>query len=211
MDILVGSLEFIGASNYRGQNWCEELLKRDRHYHNLDHIRNMMSALTLVSHKDVVVFEDNIPEIVAAIWLHDIVYDPRANDNEERSAKQARKDLKGLNLNIPLVEEIILATKNHARHPNPTIEFFTDLDLFILGSDRITYHQYMINIRKEYDFVPTDRYNEARIKILQRFKQDTIFKTPGFLQYEERAHSNLLYEMNILSPATVEPLIEDRT
>src|SRR5262245_48769827 len=63
----------------------EELLRRWsepwRHYHTLGHLRFCLGELDAASAAPT-----DRPLLEAAIWLHDAIYDPRAKDNEERSA-----------------------------------------------------------------------------------------------------------------------------
>jgi predicted metal-dependent HD superfamily phosphohydrolase len=56
----------------------------DRHYHNLEHLAEMFrvaARLTLIT--------DDPSAVQLAVWFHDAVYDPRASDNEARSADLA--------------------------------------------------------------------------------------------------------------------------
>src|SRR5438105_15026827 len=55
-----------------------------RFYHTLEHVQNVLEIVeTLASSAR------NPNAIKLAAWLHDVVYDSRASDNEERSAKYA--------------------------------------------------------------------------------------------------------------------------
>src|SRR3954466_1141667 len=55
-----------------------------RHYHNLEHLAEMFGVA------DRLALETDDPGAVRlAVWFHDAVYDPRANDNEARSAELA--------------------------------------------------------------------------------------------------------------------------
>lgn len=173
MNILIGSLESIGIPIRMQQDWTDEYQKPHRFYHNLNHIRHMLETFT--NHCGNMT--KGVSEIIAAIWLHDIVYDPKAHDNEERSAEVARRDLlkcvtdlgEKTDLSIPLVMELILSTKTH-RKGLPLIDLFCDLDLFILAEKKDVYTQYLTNIRREYSFVPLEIYTFERTKILQKIR-----------------------------------------
>ena len=52
-----------------------------RHYHNLDHLRNMFSELDKVTSQI-----DKLDSIEFSIFYHDLVYNPLTSDNEYRSA-----------------------------------------------------------------------------------------------------------------------------
>src|SRR5262245_30143411 len=82
-----------------------------RHYHVLDHVRAMLEALPSADLPLPVQAGLNL-----AVFLHDVVYDSRAKDNEERSAEYARELLASLGVDREAREEIarlILLTKRH--------------------------------------------------------------------------------------------------
>ena len=51
-----------------------------RHYHNLQHIENLLGRVEVHSLHDPVV-------VGLAVWFHDVVYDPLRPDNEAQSAE----------------------------------------------------------------------------------------------------------------------------
>lgn len=58
----------------------------------------------------------NYPAIQLAAWFHDVIYNPMATDNEEKSAEYAAKVLTKLNVassTIDAVTRMSLNTKNH--------------------------------------------------------------------------------------------------
>ena len=59
----------------------------NRHYHNLAHIQDCLDQLARVD--GLSASERAILE--AAIWWHDVVYDPARSDNEELSAQLAER------------------------------------------------------------------------------------------------------------------------
>lgn len=56
-----------------------------RHYHTLAHITD-----SLYEFDRLIGLAEAPHEIEMAIWFHDAVYDPKAHDNEERSAEWAQ-------------------------------------------------------------------------------------------------------------------------
>jgi predicted metal-dependent HD superfamily phosphohydrolase len=164
------------------RRWVEQLHEPHRHYHTLNHVKEMLHH-----------YDGARWEVVAAIWLHDIVYDPRASDNEERSAAQARADLPP-SAGIDLVLRIILDSKHH-KGGDPLTDAFNDLDLGIIGSRAESYDRYAEQIRREYAFVPDEIYRPARAGILRGFNERQIFKTAAFRHLEAQAHLNLEREI----------------
>lgn len=137
-------------------------------------------------------------EVHAAIWLHDIVYDPQAHDNEERSAEQALHDLAGSSIDAREVARIILDTKRH-EGGDPMLDMFCDMDLGILSAGPAHYDAYAAQIRAEYAHVEDHAYRIGRADILRRFNQRRIYKTTAFAGREHLAHANLEREIASLT------------
>ncbi|MBK0404444.1 hypothetical protein I5M27_15705 [Adhaeribacter sp. BT258] len=170
----------------------------DRHYHNLDHIQELLQLAA--ENRDKFSLYD---EIRFAIFYHDAIYDPNSTNNEEKSAHLAVLSLEDLDLNrqqLHFITEAILATKKHEQHSDSDINLLMDLDLHILASDWEKYDQYRQQIRKEYSLFPDLLYKPGRKKILQQLlDQPRIYKTDSFYQlYEEAARKNLQRELSDL-------------
>jgi len=140
---------------------------------------------------------------VFALVYHDFIYSPTSKDNEEKSAREARKKLALLNVppeKIRFVEELILATKNHVLNKSSDINLFTDADLSILGSAEDLYKIYSQQVREEYSIYPDILYKPGRKKVLQHFLEMTaIFKTDFFHdKLEAAARRNLENELREL-------------
>ncbi len=167
------------------RRWVEQLCEPHRHYHTLDHVTALLGG-----------YDGGRPGFVAAIWLHDIVYDPKASDNEARSAEQARADLPS-SAETDLAVRLILDTRRHIGG-DPLTDAFNDLDLGIIGAGAAAYDRYAAQIRLEYAFVPEAAYRPARASILRAFDAGPIFKTAAFRPLEAQAHSNLKREIERL-------------
>src|SRR5512147_3116211 len=92
----------------------DELMRRYREphraYHTLDHIQDCLRQLDEVHD-----LAEHADEVEMAVWCHDVIYDPRAADNELRSAAWAEKTLTegGIAANvIARVQSLILATQH---------------------------------------------------------------------------------------------------
>jgi predicted metal-dependent HD superfamily phosphohydrolase len=168
-----------------------------RYYHNLSHLNHITKELL-----EVKGFIKDWDLVVFAIAYHDIIYDVLQQNNEEESADHAQAVLRGL-IDIPQInklKQLILATKGHTISDDTDINYFTDSDLVILGSDWEKYLHYSKQIRKEYSYYPDDVYKLGRQKVLKHFlDMDRIYKTFYFNQkYETQARSNLHREYEVL-------------
>lgn len=192
---------FSGDTNSIGRSWnhiAQSYSGRNRHYHNLDHLSRMLTHLESCRH-----LVDNWENILFALFYHDIVYQPAAKDNEEKSAVEAEKSLAALGVPADRIERIthlILATKSHKVSTDHDVNLFTDADLAILGSSEAEYEQYRAAVRKEYSIYPGVLYNTGRGKVLQHFlDMQSIFKTDFFRsRLEAQARENIRRELKTL-------------
>ncbi len=161
-----------------------------RAYHNLSHV------LDCLNHAASVRAQLEHPQCVElALWFHDVIYEPRAGDNEERSAAFAVEALTELVTPEVLrhVEELILATRHPSRPTEADARYLVDIDLAILGAPPAAFDAYEAAIRREYRWVPAPLYRRKRKQVLQSFLDlDRIYLTEHFgRRLEEQARSNL--------------------
>lgn len=164
-----------------------------RAYHALDHIGNCLEELDSLGH---VSFSECIE---AAIWFHDVIYDPLAKDNEERSAAFAAQQMHGWHLHesfVQRVQNLIMSTKH--THPPATIDsqIMVDIDLAILGKPAPVFDRYEEGIRKEYvgsGLVHAADYRKGRQAVIESFlHRESLYHTPLFSgRYEAQAKENL--------------------
>ena len=161
-----------------------------RHYHNLVHIHQVLTTVeSLRAHAR------NPNAVKLAVWLHDVVYDGRASDNEERSADYAERLC--ASLSIPegrRIASLILATKTHDTADDPDAEVLLDADLAVLGASEAEYRVYAENIRREYAWVPEAEYRAGRRRVLETFlARPRIFRL--LVDLETPARRNLAAEI----------------
>jgi predicted metal-dependent HD superfamily phosphohydrolase len=173
---------------------CKHYTTPGRLYHTLDHIGAM-----LVTVDSLASFARNLNAVKLAVWLHDVIYDSRASDNEERSAEYA-EDLCS-KLAIPedrVVSSLILKTKTHEAGGDPDAQVLLDADLAILGASELAYCFYADQIRMEYVWVPEPDYRKGRRQVLDRFlARPRIFHF--LVHLEESARRNIAGEITRLS------------
>ena len=147
--------------------------------------------------------ESRLHDIVIALvfadcrhHFHDAVYDPRASDNEQRSAELAACCLEDAGLPdafINSVRKLVMATKRHEAEPDSDEAVMVDVDLSILGQSARRFAQYEEQIRQEYAWVSNPVFTSKRAEILEKFlARKQIFVTKLFHdKYELCARRNL--------------------
>jgi len=142
-----------------------------RHYHTLHHVAACLNWLDQYHH----LAEDPLC-IELALWAHDVIYDPRASDNEARSADWFAQQFADSQRNR--VHTLILATIHPHPPTDPDMALLQDIDLSILGADSELYDRYEGWIRQEYAFVPEGAFRKGRSAVLRSFlDQELIYHT----------------------------------
>lgn len=164
-----------------------------RFYHTLEHIQ-----LVLETVENLATFARNPGAVKLAAWLHDVIYDSQASDNEERSAEFAMRLCD--EFGIPEggdVALLILKTKTHDAREDPDAKILLDADLSVLGASETDYRVYAEQIRQEYAWAPESAYRNGRRNVLMRFlARPKIFHLLGHL--EGPARRNLAAEIGQL-------------
>jgi len=166
-----------------------------RYYHTLTHIGDCLTELdrerTRAHRPD---------EAELALWFHDAVYDPRAGDNEARSAELAERVLRDAGLADDSRERVagMIRATTHAELPTENdMALVCDADLAILGASPERYARYVTQIRNEFAWVPAALFRQRRAAVLARFlDRAAIYASPRFRErYEARARQNLSAEL----------------
>jgi predicted metal-dependent HD superfamily phosphohydrolase len=163
----------------------------DRRYHGLDHLRDCLAEL------------DGAPadgadrdRVEAALWFHDAIYDPRAGDNEARSAEWARRALAELGSPPAVADDVarLVGLTDHTDPtPDPSGRLLCDIDLAILGREPEAFDAYDRHIREEYAWVPESDFRAARAGVLAGLlSRVPLYQTEHFRRrYETAARTNL--------------------
>lgn len=173
----------------------ERYSNRKRHYHTLNHLQNLITAL-----QEYQLQVKDWDTMLLAVFYHDIVYNVLKTNNEEKSGSLAVNRLGRIGYPAPKIascSQLILATKAHSSSTDADTNLFTDADLSILGQSPEAYQQYCAQIRKEYAIYPDLLYRPGRIKVIRHLlAMEPIFKTDMFFnRLEARAKENLHWEL----------------
>ena len=149
-----------------------------RHYHSLQHLSECLDLLR--AHRELA---ERPHELVLALWFHDAVYDPRAKDNEQRSADWARQALGEAGADpaaTARIHALILDTA-HAVEPAPgDPSLLVDIDLAILGAAPERFAEYERQVRAEYAWVPGFLFRYKRRQLLREFaRREPLYRTPA--------------------------------
>jgi pantetheine-phosphate adenylyltransferase len=131
-----------------------------RFYHTTQHLVNVLENLKRNGGAS--------DELFLAAVYHDAVYDPRANDNEERSADLFSEHAKNSNFTTDQknkVRQFILDTKAHTTR-DATSQILINADLEILDRPLDELIEYEKQIFREYQFVDYKTYKVKRLEVL---------------------------------------------
>jgi len=160
-----------------------------RGYHTLLHIVNILDELASLNLKD-------ITELKFALWFHDIIYDPRATDNESASESMAVDFARRFELKENFIDKVkgFIRVTRHTTMVYYFLEkLMVDLDLAILGKSEKEFDEYEAGIRKEYGWYSDEDYRKGRADFLSKLlARPSIYCTETFrAKYESTAQSNI--------------------
>lgn len=166
--------------------------ERHRRYHAFGHIAHCLGEFN----EEVRELALHPEETEMALWLHDVIYDPAKNDNEEQSAAFAIEMLRALQIRNPVIfriSRLILWTTHIAMPEGIDAQITVDIDLSPLGAPREKFLSNRKDIRYEYRNKSDEEFRIDTIAFLERFlARPRIFFTEYFItKYEAQAQKNL--------------------
>jgi predicted metal-dependent HD superfamily phosphohydrolase len=173
----------------------------ERSYHDLRHLDDCLAQL------DRAEAEPTTRDLVeAALWFHDAVYDPRAGDNEERSAAWAEEALTAAGVRpdrARRVAGLVRLTAGHGPADDLAGRLMCDIDLSVLGRPVEPFESYERRVRAEYAWMPDSAWRAGRARVLEQLlRRDPLFQTPSFQRrYGPQARANLRRALASLGPA----------
>lgn len=173
------------------QQLLDAYTEPQRHYHTQQHLSECLAHL-----EDVIDRAKAPGEVEVALWFHDAIYQPKAKDNEHRSAAWAAASLAAAGLDVTVIERVrglVMATCHDAVPTDPDQQLLVDIDLAILGAPQDRFAEYDRQIRAEYAWVPGVVYRWKRRQVLLGFlSRADLYLTPTFkARLETRARDNL--------------------
>jgi predicted metal-dependent HD superfamily phosphohydrolase len=180
----------------------QELEKRysesHRYYHTPHHIRHCLREFDLAAE-----LMDDADAVEMGLWFHDAIYDPRASDNELKSAElfTLRAD-DHMNADFRRrVYELILITIHPEQPRSLDQEFMVDIDLSSFGLPWPAFRRDSNAVRNEYVHVPDKQFYPAQIRFLRSLlARPSFFFTEFFRnRYEQTAKDNITRHIDELT------------
>jgi predicted metal-dependent HD superfamily phosphohydrolase len=176
-----------------------ELASEERAWHGLVHHAIMLNEVAgqfrLIKGeeiRDLPTYQPIVDGLVAT-FFHDIVYDATRTDNEEASAATMKFWLDPNRYDVPLLENMILRTKDHLIEGSWAMRNFLLADMSILWTyNPQLYLFYARGIRREYRHVPNDVWRARRPAVLRQL-------VSGDLLYRKRAVLNTELEIQMIN------------
>ena len=205
-DLVAGWRAIVGWSD-AGDRAMSELAGRyaepHRRYHGVEHLVQVVRRVNeLLPAEYDHPLRVGIDAIVLAAWFHDAVYDPRADDNERRSADLGDTVLRMLGLpehTLAAVDRLVMATRDH--RPSSLDEaILLDADLAVLGAASDVYATYVRHVRAEFAHVSDDDWRVGRAPVLRHLLSAPIFVTATAAHANDQAVENLGAELIGLGP-----------
>lgn len=173
-----------------------------RRYHTATHVMWVLRHVARLAAEPATDEALDLHALLLAALYHDIVYDPRALDNEVRSAQLAMAAAAQLGWSpsrIDLVGRLVMATAGH--HATDAHEaVLVDADLAILGATPNDYDAYVRGVRSEYAHVGDPEWRAGRSAVLRGFLAlPQLFNTATMrADRQARARANLAAELALL-------------
>jgi predicted metal-dependent HD superfamily phosphohydrolase len=179
-----------------GANLLGRWAEPHRAYHDLAHLDEVLTRIGLLADE-----AEDADAVRLAAWFHDAVYDPKATDNEERSAWLATTVLHRLQVPESTVARVARLVRVTATHDvvdgDRDAAVLCDADLAILAATTARYSTYVDGVRREYAHVDDASFARGRAAVLRGLvAHEPLFRTAyGREHWETAARSNVLAEL----------------
>ncbi len=162
-----------------------------RFYHTLGHIECCLGLF-----EDVEDIANNADALALSIWFHDAIYEPGANDNEQRSADwfmEITKNNFDDDLRNLVYTHIIATLHCNAEIKDRDSRLMIDIDLSSFGMPWRTFLHDSENVRKELPHLTNDEFYPKQCAFSQSLlEKSRFFQSEYFFEhYEAQARKNL--------------------
>lgn len=174
-------------------------LSKNHCFHNLEHTKNVVRAVGIIS--DHLELNENDKQVIQlAAWFHDTGFLSRPTDNERIGVLIAENYLKTNELDPAIISKVrgcVLATKKGARAKNQLEAIIQDADMFHLAQENYWAQSFLL--RNELYLTSELHYDDEQwYGINLNFLKTLSFKTPYGQKFLEQARNTLIYENEII-------------
>lgn len=157
-------------------------------YHNMQHLDNVFYAFEKKYWNKLSSRDRGIMSI--AILYHDVIYDPQAKDNEEKSANFMLQC--GGDIQVKDEAYKLILFSKYQRKPETELErIFLECDMHIFSETLADQLEYEKQIQQEYAWVPLEIYIKERVKILEKINEMYGVDTFDLVHYLENKTWNI--------------------
>lgn len=181
----------IGADEAGYADLCDHYMEPYRRYHDLGHIDACLMSFDGLRH-----LAERPSEVATALFFHDVIYRPLANDNEAQSAAFMRARLSAAGADPDAtgrIEAAILCTQHHDRPPSSDAALVLDIDMSILAERPEVFDAYEDAVRAEYAAIDDTSFAAGRSAFVRgTLERPVIFHTPELAtRWDQAARANL--------------------
>jgi predicted metal-dependent HD superfamily phosphohydrolase len=141
-------------------------------------------------------------QVEMAIWFHDIINQPGAADNEQRSAEYFRK-LIGDRADpafVNAVVQLIMATTHQSAPVEHDQQFICDIDLASFGCPWECFMRDSSAVKAEFTGTEEEYYRGKKAFLQQMLNRPRIFLTDFFNErYEQQARENIVRLLELVA------------
>lgn len=156
----------------------------NRYFHNLDHLNDILDQIEESRYN-----EETKDKLRLVALFHDIIYDPKRNDNELKSSEFFLSLCQEKNEDILEVNQAILDTEKHIDNTRIS-SLFNDMDMKIAESNIEDLMRWEKGIRKEYSFLDDKTYKEGRLKFIDGLMDRYPTNTSNLLSLRNYVRKN---------------------
>lgn len=171
-----------------------------RRYHDSAHVRAVVRDAAVLA-RELRLSAEECAVLTIAAGAHDVVYDGRPGDDEQRSASWARDWLTRAGVaqaHVGRAGELVLATVTHLAAPDDlTAWALLDADLAILGAEADAYDRYRAAVREEYAALDEAAWRAGRAAVMTGLlgRQPLYGTGAGRQRWESAARGNIAREL----------------
>lgn len=189
-------------SKHAVESVLDKYYREGRAYHNDNHIIEMLMILDdKISQSEIDISKEEQESLELAILYHDSIYDPKRDDNEEKSCNEFLNKCAIPATNKNLVCSLIMVTKTHEYGLGEIYDIMIDLDLYVFQKDINHLIEYEHKIFKEFQHVPIEKYIIGRVSFLRtlfdkmyksgRYQDHVMFKITTLIEYIQTRKYNI--------------------